>query len=143
MNRIPRRHRLPRAAATVAILPLLLAGCGGEDDPDPADNANANANANADADDAEEVGEGAVITIVDFEYETTGTIEPGAEITLTNEDSVGHTVTSDEEGIFDVAVGPGETVTFTAPEEPGEYSYYCVPHPEMVSTLVVEEPAGR
>lgn len=169
-HRPTRNHRLSRSAAALVILPLLLAGCGGEDDGDATDNAvgaeenEANApdghddhegntdggdpgnedspgNDGNDTDDA--VTEAAVITIVDFEYETTGTIEPGAEVTLTNEDSVGHTVTSDEDGVFDVEVGPGETVTFTAPEEPGEYPYFCVPHPEMVSTLVVEDSAGR
>lgn len=82
---------------------------------------------------AEEV----VITIDDFTFAVPESIEPGAQITVRNGDSVGHTVTSEEEGVFDVAVGSGEEVTFTAPQEPGEYPFFCIPHPNMVSTLVV------
>lgn len=129
-TRIRTSRRASRAGAVAAvvslgILPVVLAGCSGGEEPTgpPAT-----------------LEEGAaLITIADFDYETTGTIEPGAEVTVYNEDNVGHTVTSDEEGLFDVEVGPGETVTFTAPDEPGEYSYYCIPHPAMVSTLVVED----
>lgn len=122
----PTRPTLRRAAAavlTLGILPAVLAGCSGEEEPEspPAS-----------------VEDGAaLITIADFEFTLTGAVEPGATITVTNEDSVGHTVTSDEAGVFDVAVGPGETVTFTAPDEPGEYPYHCTPHPNMVSVLTV------
>ena len=87
---------------------------------------------------AETAAEEVVITITDFEYEVSGPVAPGAEVTVINNDSVGHTVTSDEEGLFDSVVGPTETVTFTAPEDAGEYSFYCTPHPGMISTLVVE-----
>ncbi len=90
--------------------------------------------AEAPAEAAEEV----VITITDFEFEISGPVAPGAEVTVINNDAVGHTVTSDEEGVFDTPVGPTETVTFTAPEDAGEYSFFCMPHPAMISTLVVE-----
>lgn len=122
----PSQSLLRRAAAAVlalGILPAVLSGCSGDDDPDSPEIT---------------VEEGAaLITIVDFEYNLTGTVEPGAQVTVTNEDNVGHTVTSDEEGLFDVEVGPGQTITFTAPDEPGKYSYYCIPHPSMVSVLNV------
>lgn len=61
-----------------------------------------------------------------------------AEVTVINNDSASHTVTSDEEGMFDSVFGPNETVTFTAPDEPGDYSFICTYHPAMVGTLVVE-----
>lgn len=119
----PALRRAAAAVLTLGILPAVLSGCSGDDEPDSPEVT---------------LEEGAaLITIVDFEYETTGTIEPGAEVTVHNEDDVGHTVTSDEEGLFDVEVGPGETVTFTAPDEKGDYSYYCIPHPAMVSVLTV------
>lgn len=86
-----------------------------------------------------EAAEEVVITITDFEFEVSGPVAPGAEVTVINNDSVGHTVTSDEEGLFDSVFGPNETVTFTAPEDAGEYSFFCTPHPGMISTLVVEE----
>lgn len=119
----PVLRRAAAAALTLGILPAVLSGCSGDDEPDSPEVT---------------VEEGAaLITIVDFAYETTGTIEPGGEVTVHNEDAVGHTVTSDEEGLFDVEVGPGETVTITAPDEPGDYPYHCIPHPSMVSVLTV------
>ena len=83
---------------------------------------------------AEEV----VITIEEFAYDLPDAVPPGAEITVRNMDGVGHTVTADEGGAFDVVVGPGEEVTFTAPSEAGEYPFHCTPHPAMTATLVVE-----
>ncbi|MGI8947710.1 MAG: cupredoxin domain-containing protein [Ornithinimicrobium sp.] len=88
-------------------------------------------------DDTEAAAAEMVITIVDFTFEVPETIAPGAEITVVNQDGVGHTVTSDEEGIFDVPVGPGEEVTFTVPDEAGEFPFHCTPHPNMTSTLVI------
>lgn len=78
-----------------------------------------------------------VITISDFSFDVPDTVEPGAEITVRNEDGVGHTVTADDGESFDVPVGPGEEVTFTVPEEEGEYPFHCTPHPQMTDTLVV------
>ncbi|NYF97544.1 cupredoxin domain-containing protein [Janibacter cremeus] len=78
------------------------------------------------------------ITISDFTYSVPDSVPAGAEITVTNSDEVGHTVTADSGDTFDVAVEPGATVTFTAPESAGEYAFHCIPHPAMTSTLVVE-----
>lgn len=118
--------RALRLGASLALVAALLTGCGGgQETADTADPAGG-----SDAD--------VVITIVDFGYDIAGPVEPGSEVTVVNQDDVGHTVTSDEEGLFDVAVGPGERVSFTAPEEAGEFSFFCIPHPNMVATLVVE-----
>lgn len=38
---------------------------------------------------------------------------------------------------FAVEVPTGESVTFTAPEESGEFAFHCTPHPQMTETLVV------
>ncbi|MBG6185349.1 plastocyanin [Arthrobacter sp. CAN_A214] len=93
----------------------------------------ATGSASAEAAPAEE----AMITIKDFEYEMPETIAPGAEVTVTNEDDAPHTVTAEDDGGFDVDVPAGETVTFTAPEEAGEYAVICTYHPEMSATLVI------
>lgn len=58
-------------------------------------------------------------------------------MTVVNTDAVAHTVTSDEEGVFDVSIEANSEATFTVPDEPGEYSFFCEPHPNMVDTLVV------
>jgi plastocyanin len=47
-------------------------------------------------------------------------------------------VTSETEGKFDVHVDAGEQGTLTAPTEPGEYPFYCVYHPSMKGTLIVQ-----
>ena len=80
-----------------------------------------------------------VITIVDFAYEMPDSVPAGAEITVVNEDAVAHTETSEEGGLFDAVVQPGESVTFTAPEEPGEYPFVCTFHGNMMDTLVVTD----
>lgn len=114
------------AVIAATLTSLALTACGGEE-PE----------AGTGAPPAAEEGDRAtVITISDFTYQVPETVEPGATITVRNEDGVGHTVTSDD-GVFDVAVGPGEEATLTVPEEPGEYSFHCTPHPQMTSTLVV------
>lgn len=116
---------------------LLLTGCGSGDSDSSGPDAGASAQ---DQDEAAEdqVAEQPTITIRGNAYQGPESVAAGDEITVTNEDGVGHTVTSDEEGIFDVEVPPGETVTFAAPEEPGEYGFFCIPHPQMTDTLIVE-----
>ena len=68
----------------------------------------------------------------------TVTVAPGTQITVRNDDSVEHSVTSRIEGVFDVHVDGGQQATLTAPTEPGEYAFYCVYHPSMTGTLIVQ-----
>ena len=83
----------------------------------------------------EEPAEEIVMTIVDFAYELPETVPPGATVTVVNEDTAAHTVTST--GAFEVNLTGGQTGTFTAPEEPGEYTIFCLFHGNMSGTLVV------
>lgn len=119
-------HRRPhRAAAPVLLLGLLLAllwGCGTEQTSDEPDQGGAQ--------------EG-VIVIADFEYQVPTSVPAGSEVTIRNDDDVGHTVTSDEPGVFDVSVAPGEEATLTVPDEAGEFPFHCTPHPTMTATLIV------
>ncbi len=78
------------------------------------------------------------ITIRGFAYEMPASVAPGATVTVTNEDTAPHTVTAKDGGAFNAQVAAGETVTFTAPQEPGEYAIICTYHPRMAGTLIVK-----
>jgi plastocyanin len=59
----------------------------------------------------------------------------GTEFTITNTDSVGHTVT-DDAGSFDVKVPAGGTATLTIPTA-GSYAIHCEIHSSMHGTITV------
>jgi plastocyanin len=64
------------------------------------------------------------------------TVPAGTTVTWTNNDPVPHTVTDVNQawdsGLFDQ--GATFSKTFDAP---GEYSYYCIPHPMMIGKVIV------
>jgi plastocyanin len=80
------------------------------------------------------------ITIKSFGYSGQLTVAAGAKITVTNNDSVAHTLTDKKTGKFDTGniAANGGTGTFTAPTTPGTYAFGCTYHPEMAGTLVVQ-----
>jgi plastocyanin len=80
----------------------------------------------------------ATITIANMSFGEPITVSPGAQITIKNDDSAEHSVTSQTAGQFDVHVDGKEEGTLTAPTEPGEYAFYCVYHPSMKGTLIVK-----
>jgi len=73
-------------------------------------------------------------------------VSHGDSIQWTNEDSEIHTVTSKSDfgELFDSgAMNPDSVFTLnTSDLSLGEYEYFCVVHPWMVSTLVIEEQKG-
>ena len=81
---------------------------------------------------------GATITIANMSFGDPVTVAPGAEVTVKNDDTPEHSVTSETEGVFDKDVDGGESDTFTAPTEPGEYAFHCTYHPSMKGTLIVK-----
>jgi plastocyanin len=81
---------------------------------------------------------GATITIANMSFGDPITVAPGAEVTVKNDDTAEHSVTSQTEGVFDEHVDGGEQDTWTAPTEPGEYAFYCTYHPSMKGTLIVK-----
>ena len=83
-------------------------------------------------------GSGATITIASMSFGDPITVSPGAQIAITNKDSVEHSVTSDTAGKFSVDVDGSEEGTLTAPTEPGEYAFHCKYHPSMHGTLTVK-----
>lgn len=78
------------------------------------------------------------VTIENFAYTPKIiTIKKGESVTWTNNDSVGHTATGDEDE-FDTGIlekGESKTITF---DKTGTYTYHCTPHPNMKGTVVVE-----
>jgi plastocyanin len=78
------------------------------------------------------------ITISNFMFSPmSATVAPGATVTVTNKDSVTHTLTATK-GTFDTGdIGAGQSKTFTAPMKPGKYSYICNIHQYMMGTIVV------
>lgn len=80
----------------------------------------------------------ATITIANMTFGEPVTVPPGAQITIKNDDSAEHSVTSQTAGQFDVHVDGNQQGTLTAPTEPGEYAFYCIYHPSMKGTLIVK-----
>lgn len=81
---------------------------------------------------------GATLTIEGMAFGEPLTVAPGTEITIANNDSAEHSVTSDTAGAFDVEVDGHEKKTLTAPTQPGEYPFHCKYHPNMKGTLIVK-----
>ncbi|WP_307846569.1 cupredoxin domain-containing protein [Actinospica durhamensis] len=84
---------------------------------------------------------GDTITIQNFAFSpATLTVAAGSTVTVTNKDSVTHTVTSsDSPKAFNTGDVPaGTTTTFTAPSKAGTYAYTCTIHPYMHGTLTVQ-----
>jgi plastocyanin len=58
-------------------------------------------------------------------------------VTWTNDDSIQHTVTFDEEGLFDSGpLSPGDTID-NAFDTPGGFGYHCSIHPWMTGRVMV------
>jgi plastocyanin len=84
------------------------------------------------------VAAAATITISGMKFGDPVTVAPGATIEVVNDDTPEHSVTSNTEGQFDTDVDGGETKTFTAPMQAGEYPFHCTYHPNMKGTLIVK-----
>ena len=83
-------------------------------------------------------GGGQAITIKNFAFSPASvTVAPGATVTVTNSDSVAHTVTSKSGGFDTGDIQAGQSKTFTAPNKAGSYPYICTIHQYMTGTLTV------
>jgi plastocyanin len=83
-------------------------------------------------------GAGQAITIKNFAFSPSSiTVAPGATVTVTNRDSVAHTLSS-KSGSFDTGdIQAGQSKTFTAPNKAGSYPFICDIHQYMAGTLTV------
>lgn len=81
-----------------------------------------------------------MVDVVDFAYQPqTITIHVGDTIQWNNADDVDHTATSVDgaPAAFDVYLAAGAWGSFTF-VTPGTYDYFCIPHPTMTATVIVE-----
>jgi len=80
------------------------------------------------------------IQIKNYSYDPSDiNIKGGATLTITNNDSVAHSVTADK-GEFDTGlIQPNQTVKLIIPENDGKFGFYCTPHPYMRGTLNVTD----
>ena len=78
------------------------------------------------------------VTISNFMFSPmTASVAPGSTVTVTNKDSVTHTLTATG-GQFDTGdIGVGQTKIFTAPTKAGTYGYICDIHQYMMEKIIV------
>lgn len=85
---------------------------------------------------------GTTIVIKNFAFQPSDlTVAPGATVTVRNQDTATHTVTSagSHDRIFDTGdIAGGATATFKAPSAPGSYEYICEIHQFMHGALTVK-----
>jgi plastocyanin len=61
----------------------------------------------------------------------------GSIVSWTNADSIQHTVTSNEEELFDAGpISPGDTFENVF-DSPGDFGYHCAIHPFMTDVVTV------
>ena len=129
----------PRHIAAALVLAVVLAACGGDDDPTPS--------AADDASASEATATEVTIELVAFSPEELE-VDAGATVTWVNEDPGAHTVTSgaveqgtsgvtpSPDGRFDsgdIAGGDSFEQTF---DEAGTYEYFCALHPATMRGVI-------
>jgi len=123
-----------RAISLSLVLALALAACGGGSGGDtttPDDGTTAESPTTAAG------GSGADISIAGFAFSGPSSVPLGTTVTVTNNDTVSHTWTSDDQVFDSGSLATGDTFEFTF-EEAGEYAYFCNFHSEMTGTITVE-----
>jgi plastocyanin len=125
--------------AATCVLVVIAASCGGDGDqesapaPEPASPPAKSPTTTA----SPVPAAGTEITISDFEMGDL-TVPPGARVTVVNQDSEEHTVTSNAPGAFESVVAGNSQSTFIAPSAPGSYPFHCNHHSSMHGMLVVQ-----
>ena len=79
----------------------------------------------------------AAITIQDFAFAPADlSVAAGTTITITNNDSIIHTVTAEDRSFDTGIIDPGASTTLTL-DTVGTFVYRCKPHPAMKGTITV------
>lgn len=150
----PGMTRLLRLLAAAALAAFLVAACGGGDATPvaagPGTSAPAASTGGAPTGSSPTGGAAtggaptgtpatASITIKDFAFGDPLTVKPGTVVTVENQDAARHDAVSDDGKFRTPLLGKGEKATFTAPTEPGTYTFSCSVHSSMtgIGTLTV------
>ncbi|MEU3750161.1 cupredoxin domain-containing protein [Streptomyces narbonensis] len=144
MTFLPRMPRAALATTGVLCLTLLVAGCGdnggGTYSPvTSAPSAPGTQSASTTPPPSPTTSAEVRITIRGFAFQPADLkVRPGTTVTVVNEDSASHTVTATGSDAFDTGeIAGGRSATFTAPDKPGTYPFFCSIHPNMKATLTV------
>jgi plastocyanin len=127
--------------AAICLVAALATACGGSDSSAQQSStatATTSPSGETTASSAPAAASAATITIADMNFGAPITVAGGSQITVQNNDSAEHSVTSDTAGKFDMEVEGKQQGSLTAPTEPGEYPFHCTYHPSMHGTLIVK-----
>ena len=115
-------------SASSCAIAALIAGCGGSDGGTGPASSGAAATAPSRA-----------VTIEDYLYEpATITVPKGTTVTFANRDSTPHTATSKQSGALRKRQHRHRQVGKITLEDSGTFAYYCLFHPFMKGTIVVD-----
>ena len=79
------------------------------------------------------------ITIQNMAFSpATLTVKVGDKVTWTNQDSVGHSATADDNSFDTGVLGQGQSGSATF-SKAGTYTYHCIVHPNMKATIIVTQ----
>jgi len=125
------------ASLTIVAAALIAVGCSSDADP-AASTEPAEETAESDVPATEAPDDNPTIQIEGFAFSALDAVAPGTEITVANLDGAQHTLTADDGSFNTGGLDGGATVTITAPEAPGTYTFVCNIHPTMTGSLTVE-----
>ena len=135
------RSRLMTVTPAVALVALLLTGCGDDGDNDGTSPASAPADTAAEPTATQQEAIPAVVKVSvgdNFYKPKNVTIKRGQSISWRNEGAVAHTVTSDTDSAvkFDSGTLDPRGVYALKPTTPGKIAYYCTIHGKVQSGTV-------
>jgi plastocyanin len=80
------------------------------------------------------------VTIANYAFDPASlTVTVGTTVKWTNQDSVGHTVTADDNSWASGNLNQGDSFSYTFTKT-GTYAYHCGVHPSMKATITVVAP---
>ena len=130
-------------ALFIASLALVAAGCG-DDDNGGSESSGSSSGSTATESSSSSSSSSSAAQSGDVAVEIKGfaflpkdlTVDKGAKITWTNEDTTDHNVVANDDTFKSESLGQGDAFSYTA-DKAGTYEYVCTFHPNMTATLTV------